>query len=85
MATLDTLKRSDSDTGSPEVQIALLTNKINHLVNNHFKTAKKDHHSRYGLLRMIANRKKLLNYLFRKDRTKYDTVVKTLGLRSKKG
>lgn len=84
MAKVETLRRSTSDTGSPEVQIALLTDRINHLVNNHFKTAKKDHHSRYGLLRMIATRKKLLNYLFRKDRIKYDTVIKTLGLRSKK-
>ena len=85
MANLETLRRSEADTGSPEVQISILTDKINHLVKNHFNKAHKDHHSRYGLLRMISTRKKLLNYLYRKDKEKYDTVIKVLGLRSKKG
>ena len=68
------------DTGSPEVQVALLTTNINTL-QNHFRTHKKDHHSRRGLIRMVNQRRKLLDYLRRKDRSRYQKLVKRLGLR----
>ena len=73
-------KRNDGDTGSPEVQIALLTENINKL-QGHFKTHKKDHHSRTGLIRMVNLRRKLLAYLKRKDIEKYTSLIKELGLR----
>ena len=73
-------KLHDSDTGSPEVQIALLTERINHL-NDHLKTHAKDHHSRRGLLTMVGHRKNLLTYLKDKDIERYRAIVKKLGLR----
>lgn len=73
-------KLHDSDTGSPEVQIALLTERINHL-NEHLKTHQKDHHSRRGLLAMVGQRRGLLAYLKEKDIERYRAIVKKLGLR----
>ncbi|MBS6511036.1 MAG: 30S ribosomal protein S15 [Clostridiales bacterium] len=70
----------EGDTGSPEVQVALLTARINHL-NEHFKTNAKDHHSRRGLLKMVGRRKGLLNYLKSKDIERYRTLIAKLGLR----
>ena len=70
----------ESDTGSPEVQVALLTNNINKL-QGHFADHKKDHHSRRGLLRMVSTRRKLLDYLKSKDVTRYQDLIKRLGLR----
>ncbi|MDF1630456.1 MAG: 30S ribosomal protein S15 [Alcanivoracaceae bacterium] len=72
--------RKDGDTGSPEVQVALLTHNINYL-QGHFKEHKKDHHSRRGLIRMVNQRRKLLDYLVRKDRERYLTLIERLGLR----
>jgi small subunit ribosomal protein S15 len=71
---------AEGDTGSPEVQVALLTNNINHL-QEHFKEHNHDHHSRRGLIRMVNTRRKLLDYLKRKDLTRYSTLIKRLGLR----
>lgn len=68
------------DTGSPEVQVALLTQRINQL-SEHMQTHKKDFHSRRGLLAMVARRRKLLDYLKRKDRKRYEDLIKRLGLR----
>ena len=68
------------DTGSPEVQIALLTSRINHLTE-HFKTHKKDHHSRRGLLQLVSNRRSLLNYLKNIDIERYRNLIAALGLR----
>ena len=73
-------KRDSADTGSPEVQVALLTARINHLTE-HFKAHKHDHHSRRGLLRMVNQRRKLLDYLKRKDQSRYQDLIKRLGLR----
>ncbi len=70
----------EGDTGSPEVQIALLTHRINHL-NDHLKEHKKDHHSRRGLLKMVGQRRGLLNYLKEKDIERYRTLMAELGLR----
>ena len=70
----------ESDTGSPEVQIALLTERIAELTE-HLKTHKKDHHSRRGLLKMVGHRRALLNYLKDKDNERYHVVIKRLGLR----
>ncbi len=70
----------ENDTGSPEVQIALLTNRINYL-NEHLKVHKKDHHSRRGLLKMVGQRRALLDYLQKKDFERYRAVVTRLGLR----
>jgi len=70
----------EGDTGSPEVQIALLTERINHL-GEHLKVHKKDHHSRRGLLMMIGKRRRLLNYLMKSDIARYRKVVEQLGLR----
>ena len=72
--------KNNTDTGSTEVQVALLTKKINEL-SEHFKTHKKDHHSRRGLLGMINNRRKLLKYLKRKNEEGYQELIKKLGLR----
>ena len=74
---VEKFKRNDGDTGSPEVQIALLTENINKL-QSHFKNHKKDHHSRNGLIRMVNLRRKLLAYLKRKDIDKYNSIVKDL-------
>ncbi len=73
-------KQHDSDTGSPEVQVALLTARINQLTE-HLKEHKKDHHSRRGLLMMVGQRRRLLNYLSNKDINRYREVVARLGLR----
>ena len=70
----------DKDTGSPEVQIALLTTRINQL-REHFDTHKKDHASRRGLLKMVSRRNQLLKYLTREDRARYQQVIGRLGLR----
>jgi small subunit ribosomal protein S15 len=70
----------DTDTGSPEVQIAILTKRITHLTE-HFKIHAKDHHSRQGLLKMVGKRRRLLDYLKRKDHTRYQEIIKRLGLR----
>ncbi|MBK6897936.1 30S ribosomal protein S15 [bacterium] len=73
-------RKHESDSGSPEVQIALLTARINHLTE-HFKTHKKDFHSRRGLLKMVGQRKRLLNYLKRKNLESYRSLIKELGIR----
>jgi small subunit ribosomal protein S15 len=73
-------KRKDSDTGSPEVQIAVLTERINTLLS-HLKGNRKDHHSRRGLLMMVGRRKRLLNYLHRKDLKRYNSLATSLGLK----
>ncbi len=72
-------EKYEGDTGSPEVQIAILTETINQLIE-HLKTHKRDHHSRRGLLIMIGKRKRLLNYLERKDEKRYEILVKNLKL-----
>jgi small subunit ribosomal protein S15 len=72
--------RSATDTGSPEVQVALLTGRINELTP-HFKTHSKDHHGRRGLLRMVSRRRKLLDYLKAKDADRYSALISKLGLR----
>ncbi len=77
---IDNFKTHENDTGSPEVQIALLTERINHL-NEHLKTHKKDHHSRRGLLKMVGKRRNLLNYLKDRDIEKYRAIIEKLGLR----
>jgi small subunit ribosomal protein S15 len=70
----------ESDTGSPEVQVALLSERITQLTD-HFKTHKKDHHSRRGLLKMVGQRRRLLDYLKRKDPQRYKTLIEGLGIR----
>ena len=70
----------DSDTGSPEVQIAILTKRIEHLTE-HFKVHTKDHHSRLGLLKMVGKRRRLLDYLKRKDFERYQRIIAQLGIR----
>ena len=72
--------RHEGDTGSPEVQIALLTARINHL-NEHLKLNKKDHHSRRGLFKMIGQRRALLDYLIKVDIERYRSIIKRLGIR----
>ncbi len=72
--------RGTGDTGSPEVQVALLTARINDLTP-HFKTHSKDHHGRRGLLRMVSRRRKLLDYLKSKDADRYTALIQKLGLR----
>ncbi len=73
-------KTHEKDTGSSEVQIALLTERINHLTE-HFKTHQKDFHSRRGLLKLVGHRRRLLNYLKNKDLEKYRSIIKSLGIR----
>ena len=73
-------QRADGDTGSPEVQVALLTTRINGLTE-HFKVNKKDHHSRRGLLKMVSQRRKLLDYLKANNADSYRTLIDRLGLR----
>lgn len=73
-------KIHEKDTGSPEVQIALLTERINSL-RSHFDTHKKDHSSRRGLLKLVSRRNQLLKYLTRQDRTRYQQIIQRLGLR----
>ena len=70
----------EGDTGSPEVQIAVLTKRINDL-NEHLRTHKKDHHSRRGLLKMVGQRRNLLNYLMKVDIERYRTIIAKLGIR----
>ncbi len=77
---IETYALHEGDTGSPEVQIALLTERINHL-NEHLKVFKKDHHSRRGLLKMVGQRRGLLNYLTKVDINRYRAIVEKLGLR----
>ncbi|MFN4263570.1 MAG: 30S ribosomal protein S15 [Thioalkalivibrionaceae bacterium] len=72
--------REANDTGSPEVQVALLTGRIQHLMD-HFSKHKKDHHSRRGLIKMVNQRRKLLDYLKRKDLDRYQALIAKLGLR----
>lgn len=72
--------QKEGDTGSPEVQVAILTERINTLTE-HFKSHKKDHHSRRGLLVMVGRRRRLLDYLKSKDEGRYNDVIKKLGLR----
>ncbi len=71
---------TQGDTGSPEVQCAVLTERINNLTE-HFKTHKQDHHSRRGLLKMVSQRRRLLDYLKRKDESRYSDLVKRLNIR----
>jgi small subunit ribosomal protein S15 len=73
-------KQHDSDTGSPEVQVALITERINQLVD-HLKNNKKDNHSRRGLLMLVGQRKKLLTYLQREDVRRYESLTSNLGIR----
>ena len=78
--TIAAHQQHGTDTGSPDVQIALLTDRINELTE-HLKTHPKDHHSRRGLIRMVNQRRKLLDYLKGKDTTRYSTLIGRLGLR----
>ncbi|MEI6225398.1 MAG: 30S ribosomal protein S15 [Deltaproteobacteria bacterium] len=73
-------RRHDTDTGSPEVQVALITERIAYLTE-HFKTHKKDHHSRRGLLKLVGQRRRLLDYLRKVDANRYKVVIEQLGLR----
>ena len=77
---IDKFKRHESDTGSPEVQVGLLTHRISYLTE-HLKAHKKDHHTRRGLLMLVGQRRRLLNYVKNKDVQRYRDIVKTLGLR----
>ena len=77
---IDKYKRDEKDTGSPEVQIAILTERINELTE-HLKVHKKDNHSRRGLLKMVGKRRNLLNYLAKKDINRYREIINKLGLR----
>jgi small subunit ribosomal protein S15 len=79
-AIINEYKTHESDTGSPEVQIAILTERINYLTE-HLKIHKKDHHSRRGLLKMVGQRRGLLNYLSNKDIARYRAIIERLGLR----
>ena len=72
--------RADGDTGSPEVQVAILSGRINHLTE-HFKEHKKDNHSRRGLLKMVSQRRRLLDYLKSRDEGRYKALIEDLGLR----
>ena len=77
---IDRFKTHESDTGSPEVQIGLLTHRITYLTE-HLKVHKKDHHSRRGLLMMVGRRRRLLNYVKNNDVKRYRIIIETLGLR----
>jgi len=77
---ITSFKRHDSDTGSPEVQIAILTERITYLTE-HFKVHKKDHHSRRGLLKIVGQRRRLLDYLKKKDVERYRAIIEKLGIR----
>ncbi len=77
---IEQYQRHDGDTGCPEVQVALLTERINHL-NEHLKLHKKDHHSRRGLLKMVGQRRGLLDYLKKKDIERYRSIIAQLNLR----
>jgi len=77
---IEKFKLHDSDTGSPEVQVGLLTHRISYLTE-HLKVHTKDHHSRRGLLMLVGKRRRLLNYVKSKDVNRYRTIIETLGLR----
>ena len=77
---IQTYRVHENDTGSPEVQIALLTERINHLTD-HLRTHRKDHSSRRGLLKMVGRRASLLKYLARQDRQRYQAIIERLGIR----
>ena len=79
-SVVEQYRQSDTDTGSPEVQVALLTARIQHLTD-HFANHKHDHHSRRGLLAMVSQRRKMLDYLKRKDLARYQALIAGLGLR----
>lgn len=79
-AIVNEYKRADKDTGSPEVQVSLITGRIKYLTD-HFKVNKKDFHSRRGLQSLVNKRRKLLKYLKRSDSTRYQTLIQSLGLR----
>lgn len=77
---IEDYKTHDTDTGSPEVQVAILTHRINELTE-HFKVHKQDHHGRRGLLKLVGRRRRLLDYLKRKDLQRYKTTIERLGIR----
>lgn len=77
---ISTYRTHDSDTGSPEVQVAILSDRISYLTE-HFKTHVKDHHSRRGLLKLVGQRRRLLDYLKRKDTERYSDLIRKLGIR----
>ena len=77
---IENYRTHEADTGSPEVQVALLSERINYLTE-HFKTHVKDHHSRRGLLMLVGQRRRLLDYLKRKDADRYSDLIKRLGIR----
>ncbi|KPJ76994.1 MAG: 30S ribosomal protein S15 [Deltaproteobacteria bacterium SG8_13] len=77
---IDKYRLHDSDTGSPEVQVGLLTHRISYLTE-HLKMHKKDHHSRRGLLMLVGRRRRLLNYVKNKDVNRYRTIIETIGLK----
>jgi small subunit ribosomal protein S15 len=79
-STRETYRRHETDTGSPDVQIAMLTDRINTL-SEHFKVHEKDHHSRRGLLRLVSQRRRLLEYLRRTGPDRYQALIERLGLR----
>lgn len=81
-AIIDSFKHSDKDTGSPEVQIAVLNARISYLTE-HFKTHKKDHHSRRGLFKLVGQQRRLLNYLHKKDPSRYRDLIDKLGIRDR--
>lgn len=77
---IEKYRMHEKDTGSPEIQIALLTNRINYLTE-HFKVHTKDYHSRRGLLKLVGQRRRLLNYLTKKDIKRYQNIIQQLGIR----
>jgi small subunit ribosomal protein S15 len=77
---IDRFRLHQNDTGSPEVQVALLSQRISYLTD-HFKVHKKDHHSRRGLLKLVGQRRRLLNYLKKRDMNRYQHIIKELGIR----
>jgi small subunit ribosomal protein S15 len=77
---IDRFRRSETDTGSPEVQVAILSERISYLTD-HFKVHAKDHHSRRGLIKLVGQRRRLLNYLKKKDIERYRTLIEQLELR----
>ena len=77
---IEEFRQHDADTGSPEVQVAILSERITYLTE-HFKTHAKDHHSRRGLLQMVGQRRRLLDYLKKRDVTRYKALIERLGLR----
>jgi small subunit ribosomal protein S15 len=79
-STVAAFRAHDKDTGTPEVQVALLTQRINE-VSEHFKTHTKDHHSRRGLLKLVSQRRRMLNYLRREGGDRYQALIQRLGLR----